>query len=253
MRLFNYETQRIIEGIDAKEAEQLIENGQAIQLDLRELDEFYAEADRIYDDYKNKVRALKDSDNPIYKQKDVLKYELDKLEKEYQEQSAATEEEYKEWRAEQLVAAKTRAARAVTKVSDEAKEFAEQFANRMKIAIAIDAKEGIAKLLHDIMLLTDEQKTALQPYILDLAAKADAQHKSMIITEIRNVKNHDLLAVKVAEQLPPTSLEKKRISDIAKKAARVPNAAFKRDRITPEIYEKYLKGGLYRKREEQND
>lgn len=248
-RLFTYQAEGNIDKhkviyTDAQEAQELINAGKAVKLDLPELEKFERKADEIHDSYKKEVERIKASDNPLLQDDNVQKYELDRLDKEMREQSAAVEAEYQEWRQAQLDDAKTRAARAVVKVTDADKQVAEQFATRAGLQLAGAYKdekgEAVAKIVNEIGLLSDEERTALQGQASQLLAYIDdPSDKRSVIEAMQDIRNSDLLAVKVAEQLPHTVLTKQRIHDIAKQAANksMPGT----DGVTREFYEKHLK------------
>lgn len=244
MRLFDYETKKVIEMDNESEANELIEQGKAIKLDLPELEQFESKAREIHANYKKKVEEVKTSEHPLMQDEKVRKYELDRLEKEYRKQSQEIEEAYQAYRKQALEEAKVRAAQASVKLTSKDKQTAEQFATRasLELAGAYDDEKGeaVARIIDDIRLLTDEQRTALQAHAGELLTNVDdATDKRKLIQAMKEVRNPDLLAVEVAKQLPHTVLTMQNISDIAKKVAR--NEMHGMGGVTREFYEEHLK------------
>ncbi|GIN58091.1 hypothetical protein J8TS2_24100 [Lederbergia ruris] len=245
MRIFNYENKRVEEISDDMQADELIRSGQAVELDIPMLTSYENKADEIHTNYKKEVERIKNSDNPLLQSPEVRKYELDRLEQEYRAQSAEVEAEYKEWRAAQIEESKVRAAQATIKVSDNDKLVAEQFKNRasLKLAAAVEKGDALTEIKNEISLLTDGQRVALQGEIAGLIGgiEGNATHKQAIISAVQDIRNSDLLAVKVAEQLPHSVLTMQRVEDIAKRVAREPGA-MRDGGIDREFYEEHLKG-----------
>lgn len=244
MRLFDYETKKVIEMDDQSEANELIKAGKAVKLDLPEVESYEKQARDIYDSYESAVKRVKESDNPLLQDEKVRKYELDRLEQEYRKQSQEVEENYQAYRKQALEEAKIRAAQASVKLTNKDKQTAEQFATRASLELAgaydDEKSEVIAKIIEDIRLLTDEQRTALQAHAGGLLTHVDdATDKRKLIDAIKEVRNPDLLAVEVAKQLPHTVLTMQNISDIAKKVAR--NEMQGSGGVTREFYEEHLK------------
>lgn len=240
-RLFDYENHRVIEESDPVKAEELISAGKAKKLILPGLDEMERKADELHANYKKEVQRVKESDNPLLQDEKVQAYELGKIEEEYRAKSAEVEAKYTAWRAEQIAQAKTRAAQAVVKVSDNDRAVAEQFRNRasLKLASAIDAGEALVEIKNEIDLLTDEQKTALQGEITGLLAgiEGNQTYKQAVIAAVQDIRNEDLLAVKVAEQLPYTVLTKQRRDDIVQQVMSETSSVFRGGSLTREQYE----------------
>src|SRR5690606_3602758 len=245
MRLFNYENKRMEEISDPVQAEALIGAGKAVRLELPKLDELQGKADEIHANYKKEVERIKSSDNPLLQNPDVLRYELDRLDKEYRAQSAEVEEQYKAWRAQQIEESKVRAARAVIKVTDSDRTVAEQFVTRasLKLAAAYDDEKGaiVGEIIEDIAHLSDAEKTAMQSKIGVLLSELESSDKQKLVSAVQDIRNSDLLAIKVAEQLPFSVLTKQRISDAARKSVENHNSAFGGGYIDREFYEKHLK------------
>lgn len=245
MRLFDYETKKVIEMDDQTKANELIDAGKAIKLDLPELEKYEREAKQVYESYKKQVERIKQSDNPLLQDEKVRAYELDRLEQEYRKQSQEVEEAYQAYRKQALEEAKVRAAQASVKLTNKDKQTAEQFATRASLELAgaydDEKSEAVAQIIDDIRLLTDEQRTALQRHASELLTHVDdATDKRKLIDAIKEVRNPDLLAVEVARQLPHTVLTMQNIADIAKEVAR--NGLSGSGGVTREFYEEHLKG-----------
>src|SRR5690625_3859108 len=222
MRLFDYETKKMIEMDDQVKANELIDAGKAVRLDLPELEQFEKKAREIHETYNKKVEEVKTSDHPLMQDPKVKAYELTRLEEEYRKQSAEIEEAYQAYRRQALEEAKVRAARATVNITNKDRQVAEQFATRASLSLAgafgHEKGEAVARIIDDIRLLTDEQRTALQAHAGELLTNVDdATDKRKLIQAMKEVRNPDLLAVEVARQLPYTVLTMQNISEIAKK------------------------------------
>lgn len=245
IRLFNYEDKKVVYVEDEAEANELIDAGKAVKLELPELERLEKQASDIYDEYMAKVKQIKQSNNPIYN--DAVKaYELERLKKEYEEKSAAIEAEYQEYRKKALEEAKIKAARAVVKVTEDDKLTAEQFANRAMLSLAgtADKSAALKQIAEDISLLTDEQKTALQSEIVRVLEQVSDDYysgKQAVIAAVQDVRNPDLLAYEVAKQLPYTVLSKQRRRAIVEQVVNEPSA-LTGGNIDKEFYEKHFKG-----------
>lgn len=245
MRLFDYESKKVIEMDDQVKAKELINAKKAIELELPEVDSYEKQARDIYDSYKKDVERIKNSDNPIMQDEKVQKYELDRLEQDYREQSAKIEEAYQAYRKQALEDAKVKAAQATVKVTDKDKLTAEQFATRAGLELAgayeQDKSVTVARIVDDIRLLTDEQRTALQANASQLLANIDdAGDKRKLINAMQEVRNKDLLAVEVARQLPHSVLTMQNISDISKQVVK-DKELHSTGGMTRDFYEKHLK------------
>lgn len=244
MRLFDYETKKMIEMDDQVKANELIDAGKAVKLDLPELEQFERKAKEIHETYNKKVEEVKTSDHPLMQDPKVKAYELTRLEEEYRAKSQEIEEEYQAYRKQALEEAKVRAAQASVKLTSKDKQTAEQFATRASLelvgAFGHEKSEAVARIIDDIKLLTDEQRTALQAHAGELLANVDdATDKRKLIDAMKEVRNPDLLAVEVAKQLPHTVLTMQRVREIAKKVAR--NEMQGMGGVTRDFYEEHLK------------
>lgn len=245
IRLFDYENKKVVYVEDEAKADELINAGKAVKLDLPELERYEKAAADIYDEYMAKVKQIKQSDNPMFTD-EVKKYELARLKQEYEEKSAAIEAEYQEYRQKAIEDAKVRAARAVVKVTEADKLTAEQFANRaiLSLAGAADKSAALKRIADDIALLTDEQKTALQGEIVRVLSTVDDDYytyKQAVISAVQDVRNPDLLAYEVAKQLPHTVLSKQRQRAIVEQVVNEPSAIMGGG-IDKKFYEEYIKG-----------
>ena len=205
---------------DNKKAEELIKSGAAVKLDMPELNKFEKKANEIYGKYQRDVDEIRASDNPLMTEQ-VKKYEINKLEEQMRKQSAEVEREYKEWQAQQQAEARERAAKAVINVGKEDEAVAEQMVTRYSLQLAAasddDDKGVIAnQLLRDIKYLDDAQKTAMQKAIAPLLGELDTLDRNKLINEVSDIRNADLLAEKVASQLPASVLNKQRMHDALK-------------------------------------
>src|SRR5699024_6798381 len=204
---------------DNKKAEELIDSGAAVKLDMPELNKFEQKANEIYEKYQRDVEEIKSSDNPLMTNH-VKNYEIAKLEEQMRKQSAEVEHEYKEWQAQQQEEARERAAKAVVKVDKEDEAVAEQMVTRysLQLAAASDDDKGVIanQLLRDIKYLDDAQKTAMQKAIAPLLSELDTLDRNKIIDAVSDIRNADILAEKLASQLPASVLKKQRMHDALK-------------------------------------
>src|SRR5699024_1211563 len=99
-----------------------------------------------YNTYKTEVDRIKNSNNPLLKDEKVQEYELERVKKEYEQQSKQVQEEYAQWRAKAIEDARKRSAQASINVSKSDKRVADQFANRasLQLAGAIGDEKGVA-------------------------------------------------------------------------------------------------------------
>lgn len=245
IRLFVFEEKKVIYEEDATKANELINAGKAVKLNLPELERFEKQASDIHDEYMTKVKQIKQSDNPIYTE-EVKKYELARLKEEYEQKSAEIEEEYQKYRKQAIQEAKIRAAQATINVTDKDRLTAEQFATRamLSLASASDKSAALKRIADDISLLTDEQKTALQGEIVRVLEQVGDDYysgKQAVIAAVQDVRNEDLLAYEVARQLPHTVLTKQQQRAIVEKVINEPSA-ITGGGIDKEFYEEYIKG-----------
>lgn len=225
MRLFNFQNKRVEHFDDETVANGLIEDGKAVKLDVPQLEEAERKAEEVYNTYKSEVDRIKNSDNPLLQDEKVQKYELDRIKKEYEQQSQQVQEEYAQWRAKAIEDARKRSAQASINVSKSDKRVANQFANRasLQLAGAIGNEKDVAvnKVIEQIGLLTDEQRTALQDNAGQILANIeDDKDRREVARAIQEVRNPDLLAETMTKQLPIDVLHKQRIDKMARQIVR---------------------------------
>lgn len=241
-RLFDYKEHRVITEYDTEKVNDLIDSGNAVKLDLPELSELERKADEIHNSYKKAVEKVRADDNPLMTD-EVKAYEIDKLTKQMKEESDAIEEEYQAWKSEQLEQAKARKARAVVNVTKNDEQVASQYIDRaaLRLATATDDDKSVivSEIVNDVKHMSDSEKTAMQSLVPKLFDGLSQRDKNRLATAVQDIRNGDLLAVKVAEQLPHTVLTKRRRDDIVKQVMSQSNAT---DSISREFYEKHLKG-----------
>src|SRR5699024_12641342 len=110
MRLFNFQNKRVEHFDDEMTANELIEDGKAVKLDVPQLEESERQAEEVYNTYKSKVDSIKNSENPLLQDEKVQKYELERAKKEYEQQSKQVKEETAPGRAEGTEGARKRTA-----------------------------------------------------------------------------------------------------------------------------------------------
>src|SRR5699024_5516107 len=154
-------------------------------------------------------------DNPLYRSNpELLAYELDKLEQQYEADTAELEASYNEWRTQTLKESQVKAAQSYIKVSQADKTMAEQFADAaaLELMTATDKAQFVSKLKADIMRLTDGQRQALQSHMPRiLSDELDRADKTALVNAVKSVRNADKMALSIAEQMPNNILTKKRI------------------------------------------
>src|SRR5699024_1289256 len=128
-----------------------------------------------------------------------------KLDETYDAETAQLAQDYSQWRKAQQADAKKRAARAVVKVTKDDEQVASQFVTRasLDLATASDDDKGniVSKIVRDIEHLSDGERTAMQANISGLLSGLDSTQRNMLVSAAQDVRNGDLLAAKVAEQL----------------------------------------------------
>src|SRR5699024_4284216 len=72
--------------VEPAKAEELVSDGSAVKLEMKELSQLERKADELYEKYKREVDEVRASDNPLMTD-EVKAYEIDKLEKAVREES----------------------------------------------------------------------------------------------------------------------------------------------------------------------
>lgn len=213
-----HEQHTLIRGIEPAEAERLVADGKATKISLGDYDSFRKQAEQAHADYqKAEARISGKSDNPLHTQ-EYRDYELGLAVDEYEAKTKSIQAEYEAKRGEMVAQAKATAARATVHVSDADRATAEQTVDRLALNItgasnAADVSTLLAKAKDDIGYLSDGQKTAMQgriaPILADVRRKADewgAKQLNMgaraLVSSVQDLRNLDLLAGKVADQIP---------------------------------------------------
>jgi hypothetical protein len=208
--------QHTVTKFEASEAAKLIEEGKAVELQLTEFDDLEQQASRLFREYKSKEKKIKNSDDPRMTD-EIKQYDLDKAYTELEEQTESLKQQWRDKRAELQAEARRKAARASVDVKDADRQTAEQLANRAQLNVmqasnAAELNQTIDRVAEDISYLTDSEKVALQAEIAGVIKAANRKAEQMnarastrkIITAVQDVNNMDLLAGKVADQLPYT-------------------------------------------------
>ncbi|WHX27446.1 hypothetical protein QNH47_06210 [Virgibacillus halodenitrificans] len=206
--------QHSVLNLEAGEAQQLITEGKAVAVNLGDYGEYRKKAQAVHSDYKRAERKIKQSDNPLHTD-EYKRYELDKAYQDYEQQTKALQAEWEQKRKEMQADARRKAARATVHISESDNQTAEQVASRIALNIAgasnaASLTEVVDRASQDVSYLSDAEKTALQSklagIISQIEGKADRYgvkvNANKIIQEAQDVRNMDLLAEKVADQLP---------------------------------------------------
>lgn len=206
--------QHSVTNVEASEAAKLIEEGKAVELQLNDYDTLENQAKDAYNQYKKTERKIKQSDDPRMTE-EVKQYELDNAYAELQQQTEALQKQWNEKRQELQAEARRKAARATVSVSQADKQMAEQLANRTQLNVMQASNpnqlaSAIDQASQDIAYLSDSEKTALQAEISGVITAAERKAEQFgskartrtLLTAVQDVNNMDLLAGKVAEQLP---------------------------------------------------
>lgn len=213
----------LVDFADAKKAEKIVNEGKGIYVDLGEYEKYKEKAAQIHREYEEQKQRIREAENPLLRHPEVQKYELERIEREYEEKTKQIQAEYELFRKRQIEEARKRAAQATIEVTDQDRLTAEQFKNRaaLKLAAAADNDKGriLLEIIEEIKLLTDEQKTALQGEIVDLLTSIEgfSREKMAIIDELQDIRNQELLVLKIAEQLPLTVTTDYNLYKLAKK------------------------------------
>lgn len=188
------------------EFEALAAEGKAIKVDLSGYDSLRSEAKQRHEQYQKSRRKLLESDDPIYRDKAKLNYELDKIKAAYDEDVEKIRSRYDEYKAEAMKQAQETKAQATIRVSEQDKETARQFVDRANIELLTnhDARQNevIEGITQDIANLTQEQRQALSSELPSLLRSIDDMTARKKIANAVQSSNKSSLAVKVAEQLP---------------------------------------------------
>src|SRR5690625_3403015 len=158
-RLFTYQPvdnidkHKAIHAESEEQAQELIDSGKAVKLDMPELKKYEQKASELHANYKKEVEKIKESDNPLMTD-EVKRWEIGKLDESYEAETTQLEQEYTQWRKQQQEEAKARAARAVVNVTKDDEQVASQFVTRasLNLATASDDQKGaiVSQLVRDI-------------------------------------------------------------------------------------------------------
>jgi len=215
--------QHTIAEIPSSQAETLKAQGKAVEVSFGDYDQLKQKAKQVHEDYLKKSKRIKQDKHPRWNVPGAREYELEQIEREYEEQSKAIQAEWSAKRDAMVEQAYKKAAQATVKVTDADRATAEQLVNRYMLQ-AVEANDFgrldtlIERLGKDISYLTDAQKTALQGRITDLVGTIQAKARERIpngnqassivsktanlYADVSDIRNLDLLAGKVADQLP---------------------------------------------------
>ncbi|MFD2654491.1 hypothetical protein [Gracilibacillus thailandensis] len=208
--------QHTVINADDKQARSLVESGKGIEVTFGDYDKYRNQAQALHSDYKKKKAKIDAETNPLYTD-EVKRYELEKAYAEYEQQAQALQTEWDEKREQMQAEAYAKSARAKIHVAPADKETAEQVANRLTLKVqsapnALSLAETVGEAENTIKYLSDAEKVALQGQITGLlstiesrAEKLDARRRvdgKGILSAVQKVDNMDLLASKLADQIP---------------------------------------------------
>lgn len=187
-------------------ADELIEQGKAIKVDLSGYDSLRNESKRRHEKYQASRRKLLDSDDPIFSDKAKLDYELNKLRSEYDADVEAIRGRYEEYKQEAMTKAQEMKAQATVRVSERDRETAKQFVDRANIELLTHhnskQSEVIEGITQDIANLTAEQRQALASELPSLLRSIDDTTARRKLASAVQKGDRNTVAVKLAEQLP---------------------------------------------------
>lgn len=250
-RVFTYQAHNNIDKhkvvlVDAKQAEEIVNSGKGVHLDMAKLSQFESEASRLHAEYKRNVDAIKNNDDPRVTE-EVVAWELGKLKDKYDADAKQLDADYQAFRKSEQQAAKEAAAKAVVKVSKNDEQVASQFVTRASLDLATasdDDKSGIVRqVAKDIAYLSDGEKTALQANIGGLLNGLTQTDKNILVEAVKDVRDPAILSYKIAQQLPVDILTEKRRTEILKKVVAESQFSQEKGGIDREFYEEYLKEG----------
>lgn len=213
----NHHQHTIVE-LDPATADKLKQAGDAVEISLGDYNKHRERVKAATAAFERAEQKLKTSDNPIYKNPEVLDYELKKLREEYKKESEEAEKDWKEFRAKQIAEAEVRASRAYIPVTERDKSVAEQAANRFamqasQVYSADSLYDFIGDLSKDVSRMTDAQKVAMQGQIHRVMSiiesktagwskKPSTSLLNGVYAELQDIRNMDLLSAKAAKSLP---------------------------------------------------
>ncbi|MFC4387743.1 hypothetical protein ACFOZ1_07935 [Gracilibacillus marinus] len=224
----DYAQHKVVE-VDQSQAQALIESGKAVQTSFGEYDQYRQQAKKLHSDYKKTKAKIEASDNPMYTE-DVKKYELDKAYKEYEQATQQLQADWTQKRQEMQAEAYRKAAKATVPVTQSDKEMAEQVANRLtlKVQSAVnehELAEAVTEAENTINYLSDSEKVALQANIYNVLQAIDSKASNYnttsingkgVLSSVQNLSNLDLLAGKLAAQIPDTVNQEYRTLNVVK-------------------------------------
>lgn len=203
----DYDRHTLLSNVDQDEANELIAEGKATRIDMSTYESYRQRAKDINDEFIEAERKVKDDDNPLMTD-EVKAYGLDKLRKEFEEQSKELQAEYNEYADNAIEQARTRAAQATVKVTKQDEQTAKQVRDRFALKLAStgeqDTAQALSEITKEVALLTPGQKTALAGDIPALLSNIDGEEtsKRALINEVQDTRNMDALALEAVKQMP---------------------------------------------------
>ncbi|UOQ48127.1 hypothetical protein MUN88_19100 [Gracilibacillus caseinilyticus] len=233
-RIFTFEQtegipQHTATKVSDEKAKEIVESGAGVEISFGDYDQLEAKASKAYDDYKQKVKEIKESDNPLHTD-EYKRWEISKLERQYTNESRALQREWEEKQKEMINQAQQKAAKATVNVTQADYTLADQLATRLALQIkgasnGLEAAAALKDAEASIKHLSDSEKVALQSKmdgLLSAIEQAGEKYNgrkgnqsevnikpSIVLQNVQDVRNPDLLAGKVADQLPPNVNVKK--------------------------------------------
>lgn len=186
---------------------QEIEDGGGYKIDVPALSKAKNEIDREVDAFKSAEKKIRMDRNPAITE-EIKEYELKRLESEFTAKIRQIESEYHDARNQVIEQAYQQAARAVESIDDKAKDYASQKFSMAAVAIKSTAsadgqRRALRELAETIKQMTDAEKLALQPMLLELNVnEAVADEFRKVLREAQRLKRFDYYAPKALEQLP---------------------------------------------------
>ncbi|MFC7062750.1 hypothetical protein [Halobacillus seohaensis] len=223
--------------VDGKQAKQLTEAGKAVEVSLGDYDSYRQQVKDAHKTYGKARERIKESDHPSVTD-EIRDYEIKQAYKTFEQAAKQAQDEWTVKRQEMQAEAKAKAARATVNVSQREKQTSEQVASRiaLNIAQATNASQLSAAIRQgsdDIRYLNDAEKTALQGELMGVLSQVDAKNEKFdstvssrsLVSSTQDVRNMDLLAGKVADQIPNrVDLEYRRVKTVKEGLGVVPKS-----------------------------
>ncbi|MCE7792642.1 hypothetical protein K8O68_09465 [Salipaludibacillus sp. CUR1] len=194
--------------VEPGEAESLVNSGMALRVDTAKLDKYETETNRLVEQAKKEISAMRNSGNPAHT-KEVKEYEIKQIRQRLEDE---VNEINKQWQAEKAEMEKEATELYHTyevKISDKERQKANQIKDDFLIAVATgNAADAMADFKERLNYVNHSTLQALKSHYSELSPILDdnftATQKRTLLNEI-NREPQERLATAAVRQLPDTA------------------------------------------------